>query len=901
MTWARVKETGSGKLDFRLVIEGCKRQWVTSSRLAVIRTDDRYSYVGLKASSIRFSEVADLTSSRIKSSGFDVQIVDVDGQATDEFAHVPDHTTWLTQDMSTADTTIHCLYNLGWVVGQTIHIGTECMTVATLPDSISATVNRGTRNTTVQAHFTDDGSNLRAPEITTDKPSCIEGRRAFLYAYGDEETGNGTLIFTGVCATDARLTKPTLWEITIDPITTLLEQDTGGDLEEPVAPRGIHYYIDNKLLVKLTRLSGATFSSATSTDYAQFYLYDSTATDGTYFFENQDEFCSALNALIVSATSTWATPLTATGAGNTPCLQAVPTTDGSWTFQYQTGSTPYWLIVDAESAIDPSFYTNHPASYTLRDAPQTTLILNRIYTLVPRQPSAVYRPLAGLGTVPRGTYGHDRSVGVTLPGGIDWFRYLYLGGSGSLAGAGAFASGGFTIEWPDGSSSRGASTTRHSALSVASGTRRLEVQDWGFEDPADEVMRVWTADMLPQIKLSRTTARGSIADYITEICNTSADGANAGYSPLLTSSDVNLTEIQENVAEAANGFPFLNDRIYVQASTLKLSDVICPELLMLGLVPCMDANGKLTFRKCRQLAGTDTISGTVNASKQLTSVNAPTWERFQNGCINDITISTGWDPKEDKYNGTTFRVRDVGSYSRNKLARKITIEPKSYCGYDVDRSVSYRDIVPVLEPILGLFGYPYDVVTIPVPLSMFDVLIGDNVLVSSVHLPNSATGRRGVTNAVGIVTGREWHPSQAHGVLTILISLLNIAGYTPTSRITSTSLVSGTTYDITIATGSQPTGYATIDDWALGDEIQVAAIDSASPTVRTGTITTPFVSGTATFRVVLSGALPAGTLNVDYVSAADVQAAQELYCFQANDSAIIEAGTGDVAARRFAS
>lgn len=895
MTWAHVKETGSGTVALRLVIEGMTTEWVTDSYLEGAGTDDRVRRVGLQGDSFSFREKVDITKAESQSEGFTARIVDVGEYGTAEFAGRPDHTTWLTQTITDSATTIYCRYTLGWTIGETIHVGTECMIVDTIPDSVSATVTRAARDTIAQAHFTNDGENLRAPEITTGKPTCIEGRRCYVYAYGNGETGDGTRIFAGVCATDARLVDVTTWEITVDPLITLLEQSIGGDLEDPIRPRGIHYYVDGTLHVNLTLLTTDTYTGAID-ETASFRLTHATSTNGTYFFETQEEFCQRLNDQIVTETSGWAVPFLATGDG--PSLQAVPTDDGGWSFQYRTASSPKWLIVEARSPIDPWFYTNAPNGYSWRGNPLSgTLSSLQVYDLVRvgDTPAAV-NTVPGQGGVPRGIFGARFGTDDRLYDGTDLVRDLYIGGSVSVASIDAF-----TIDWPDGSAPGGAATSHYNAIGNDTSVRSIVVENRGFEDPAlDRVTRIWTPAMLPEIKFSRASATGSIYDLIDSICTNSPASANAGYSPLLTSDDVNLAEMEANVLSSANGLPFLLNRIYTQYKAMKLSEVLYPEMLLLGLVACMDEAGKISFRRCRAIAPTDAVAGTIDASNALSSVSFPTWERFQNGSINDVTLKTGYYAKEDSYIGTTFRVRDVGSYSRNKLARKVTIEPKSYCESEIDSSLSYRDILPILEPMLGLLGYPYDVISIPVALTLYDVLVGDNVLISSAQMPNASTGRRGITDATGIVIGREWHPMEAHGTLTVLVSLQNIAGYAPTSRITSTSLVSGTTYDITIATGSQPTGYATIDDWAVGDEIKVANIDSASPTVRTGFITTPFVTGTATFRVALSGALPAGTVNVDYVDASSVQPSQEVYCFQANDACIIEYGSGDGPARTFA-
>lgn len=893
MTWARIKETGSGKLALRFMIEGMPTEWVSDSYLATIASDDRFRKVGFQASCFSFAETVDLTSAATDSNGFTAVIKDIDLLATAEFAGLPESRTWLTQDMATGDTTIHVRSTDGWVVGHTIHVGTECMTIASGITTTTAVVTRGTRNTIVQAHFTADGENLRAPEVTYKKPNCIEGRRCYVYAYGDGETGSGTRIFAGVCSSDASLVNGTEWNIVVDPLTTLLEQSVGGDLEDPVPPRGIHYFYDNRLKIYLTRMTGAGYASgASTTDNCAFTVTSAVANDGTYFFETQEDFCSRVNDLIVSNTAGWTDPLTAAGSGAGGGLFAVPKDDGTWGFQYQVGSTPTWLLVETRSTIDPWFYTNAPSTYSYRgsaDVSIVSLTANRMYSLVPAAASPVYHPIPGLGTVPRGVFGGNTETLYQLEAGVDFFRWLYLGGSVSVADA-----ANVSIEWPEESGASGAQELSYFAVDNTPASRRIQLQNQS--DDADHVPRIWTSEFLPKIKFSRVTVRGSLYDYVEHICSESQDSANAGYSPLLTEDDINLSEMQVNVANAANGFPFLLERTYAQTKEMKLSEVLGPELLLLGLVTCLDETGKISFRKCRPLAATDAIAGAINSNTRLTKRGPPGWERFQNGSVNDVTLKTGWDPKEDKYNGTTFRVRDVGAYSRNKLARKVLIEPKSFCSVN-DATVSYRDIVPVIEPILGLLGYPYDVITIDVKLSLFDVLIGDSVTIAASQVPNSQLGTRGITDAVGIVIGREWAPSEARGTLTVLVSLQNIAGYSPTSRVVS---YTGTNpYTFTITAASQPTGYASIAKWNVGDLIEVYNINTASPTTRQGTISSISVGG-ETITVTLSGAVAGGTLNIDYQFADVIQTSQEVYAFIATDQGFVEYISGNDPPRSFA-
>lgn len=884
MTWANILATGSGRLAFRLVIEGMPTIWVTDSALEGVGTDDRRKRVGFRANSFSFSEKADITAATTQGTGFDAEIVDVGGYATAEFAQLPAYTTWLTADLTKSGTTIHVRSTAGWVVNETIHVGTECLVVTNILGATSATVTRGKRDTIAQAHFTTDGVNLRAPEVTT-KPAGIEGRRAYVYAIGDDETGNGTRIFAGVCATDARLVGGTKWVISIDPLTTLLDQNVGSDLAEAISPRGIHYFADNDAWLHVTLFAGATRASGASADSFS-TGFGSQGSGGNAFFENQDEFITWLNALIVTKSSGWITPLTDDGAAGTPCLQAVHTPDGAWTFQYKTGSTPYWIGILFFSRVDRDLTS---ARWMSGGTPAVTMTANQTYSL-----ELTYPPEPGLGMVPRGTYGQRDDVVVADYTGAPFTRRLYFGGGFDAGGADSCQ-----IEWgtADGAAS---DTTYHLLQNGSSVTRSAEVINYDADRLAGTPPHYWTPANLPRITITRIAAVGSLYDFVADITTNSQDLANGGAMPLLTSSDIDLAEFSQNVTDAANGTDFLLRRFYPQSKAFALSEVLGPELMLLGLVPCMDETGKIRFRKFRVRAATDTVDATIDSSVQL---GMPQWERASYGSVNDITLKTGYDPKEDKYSGVTFRVRDVGAYSRNKLAKRISIEPKSYYNSRADVGVTNAIILPILEPIIGLLGYPYDLVDIDVPLKMYNTIIGDVVTFTCDQVPNADTGERGVTSLSGLVVGRSWKPSEGRGTLSLLVSLQRIAGYAPTSRVISYTNISGNIYDLTVTAGSQPAGYADYTKWTVGDKVQVENINSASPTVVTGTVTL-ITSGTEKVRVSFDGAWTPGasTWNLDYRSSdtASMLATQQIYAFEASDTGEIDMGASNVAARTFA-
>lgn len=890
MTWAYVKETGNGDVALRFVIEGLDREFVTDEYLAGAGSDGRVRCTGFLGNSFMFSEKCDLTNHFLDCEGFTAQIADVEETGTLTFGAMPTGTTYLAAALSTASASMTVLNTAPFTAGDYIHVATECMSIVTVVDATTLTVGRGKRDTTTQAHYTNDGENLRSPEVTN-APVSIEGRRVYVYAYGNGETGDGTLIYRGVCATDARLSNSTTWEITVDPISSLFDQQIGLDLDEPVSPRGILYQPGSDLGVHITMHTG-TAPSSSPAYMATFSLAAELGTSdylGGVFFETQEEFCDALNGLIVSKTALFGSPysLTSGSTANEPTLKAVPDGTTGWHLEYKTGTTQKWCSVNYWSPIDcntQATFSATPNAALTRDGEAQTVVAASTTYVVPR----VTGDIPGAGTVPRGFfngnfYSTSDGHGGTRIGATS--NIIPLGGSIVPSVSSALAK----VQWPE----CGSYPEEEVEMEVVSidGTYRF-VQLRSIGDSVGLTSHPWTSVCKPSIRFSRILTHGNIWDFLAAIMSDAPDGGNIGRVPFIISDeDVAASVSQTTIDSLASRSPIMSSRTYGQFKPMKLREVIEPEILLLGAVMSTDSNGRIVFRKLQASAATEASNGAITSHEQL---DFPPWERNSFGSVNTVVLKTGWDPREDSYNGRTFIVRDVGSLGRNKTARKLEIEPKSFIDGD-DAMITDSDVTALTAPIVGLLGYPYDTVTVKVPLTCFDLFVGDNVTLTSAQVPNSI-GSRGI-NAGGIVIGRKWSPYEGTGEVTLLVSLQNIAGYAPTWRVTASS--GSNPYTLTVAASGQPDGYATIADMRNGDMIQVAAIDTTSPTVRTSTVAVSNVNvGAETFQVTLSGALPAGTLNVDYQSAtAPVQVSQQVYAFQAASNGVIDFTPTDAAAR----
>jgi hypothetical protein len=194
------------------------------------------------------------------------------------------------------------------------------------------------------------------------------------------------------------------------------------------------------------------------------------------------------------------------------------------------------------------------------------------------------------------------------------------------------------------------------------------------------------------------------------------------------------------------------------------------------------------------------------------------------------------------------------------------------------------------------------VVTCTVPITAQPtVTIGTVVAITSPLLPDYETGKRGVSGLRGVVTGREIDLSNGRVSLRLLTSLARTSGYVPETRITSSALVSGNTWDLTLSSTPIPAG-TFVDTWFLpGDLVTARRWDSTSSTTLDGVVDS---ATTTTIRVTFTAA--AGALAADewYVTSrigtAAISATQARYTYLGDTTMTVTLNGTDYPARAFA-
>jgi len=885
VTWTRTLATGSGKLSFRLQIAGFPYELVTRAAMETTAADGRIRKTGLSLRGVKLSQKADLVRAQIEATGATFTVADCGEAITAAFETSPTAVTWLNSDATSSATTLTVKSTSGFPSSGALYVDSEVITYSGTTATTFTGCTRGVWNTLAQAHYVPDGAFLRAPEITN-KPTVIEGRRVRLYVYGagDSPTGDGTQIWLGILRSEPRMEGPA-WSFSVDPISSLLDQEVGADLGPPVTPRGV-YLPRNETgmatyVLRISRL--ANVGGATSSALPELTLgTNNVELSGHY--ETQAEFIAALQAAIDAVQSSWNTKIYV--------REHAPT--GSYYFELRTGATPDGIRISLNVPLtlpfEPVFDGLMQASAGTAgvydpSSSVSTFAQNADYFCFPAA-----LPMAGSGQVPRGFF-NSLSRDATYPA-----NRLYLGGSVAVSDNTDAA----LIQWQ--SPTSGTVDLEYQALAIDTADRNITLsQPSAFVSPRTTYH--FTPSNLPTIRLGRRY-NDYLGDGTYSLLKTIEDDCavqlNTGAIPSWESGDWNSTAWLDAYNDGSV-LAVAAQRSYSSLKPVKLKDFVCPDLQLASLYLAFDSNGKLTVKPLRLASPTETGTFAITKANLLTDEGFPQYERGAVGQYNTLEIHDGYSATTDEYTLLPIRVRDVAAFGRSPLGRSVKIETKSAPYASV---MSPSDAVLLGQRVLGIFGSPYAFVTCSVPLTGFtDTTLGSTVSLTTTQLPDS-TGVRGVTDLVGIVTAREIDLYAARIQLTVLVSRARISGYAFGAMVSSQSNTSGNTWAITVSNSSDyfASGDTAEDHVDASDRVMVYRFDSATAGTVAGTVQS--VSGnvvTVTFDGVWTPGADQWTLAFTDADQGNDTENMNRYCFQAGSTAVIDWDiSDDQPARQFA-
>lgn len=888
---------------YRLVIEGLGIEAVTDPAMERLSPDiSRRRVKGLLRDGLKLSEQCDIARGEIEASSMTVAIVDrQDDQVWCQWlAQQPLRWTWLTVDLDDSDDTVTVSSTEGIGTNDVIHIGTESMLVAGVASAteLDVTGGRAWWQTIAQYHYTTDGEELVTPKVTVTRPTTLEGRRAYLYRYvdGDSLQGDGSLIWRGICSTDARLEDDgATWTITVDPITTLLKQPIASDLEEPTTIRGIYYPQSQFFRFSFLESANPTTFEPSSGRTAIIRMYG--------FWETQDQWCADIALAIAQASSTSGAGTTGVVSGTTGVVDveiAFTTTRTTETIAVEVQETGHWGVRWVPDSVSPRLLSisafgagGAGASFAIEG---TILELSGDPTADPAAPHpwvivAGNGGTTGQGLVPRAVAGGS---GIGGGGGLPFSAlrmYPAIDLTSVALAIGAIEDVAAQIEWTDGGTpASGGFPVR--AADADEGWIQLQSLDVRFMFPGQ----------LPRISLRRYLGQGTIATMRDALVALAPRLANAGGSPFITTEDLaSWTAVADR---AAGGRTHLASRLYVVGGEVDLDEMVAHECRLFGVFPRLDADGKIGLGYLELPTSTALLAGTLDDGDVLVSDQPPTWERNgTDGSINVVEVKSGYSIVTEDHEGTPIIVRDVTALSTRKATRKLEIAPLSLDPSGFAWGVTAA--VDVARRVLSIFGRPYSIVRLSVSAEWLTIALCGTVFgLRSPRIPNVLTGSRGVGQgtdpaAVGLVIGRDWDLTTETGVLTLIVSEAQTAGYAPSVFVSSSTVVSGNQYDL-VVTFNDPSGASAVpagaelsDFYTVGDVLSLLIWDATTQSAQ-GCVINAIDDGGLELRVTF-GAPPTltGTRYLAFaLYDAAITSSQRRFAFFADASRLLDDGIG---------
>lgn len=902
MTWSRAKSTGSGKLQYRLRIEGLHTEFVTDTGLE--RSFDgslsvAARKVGLQRDGIEFGDEANIPLGKIKQSTVSLTIKDVNGAATDAFATRPSVITWARAETLIGGTQVFVKSEVGWSVNDILHLNTEAMRVSSVATGVLG-VDRAIFGTVEQRHWAP-GSDVLISTMATpmicNRPFSISGRRAQISVYGENDgpTGNGTTIYRGIVSGEPSLGSDGVsWRVSLDPVSGLLSQNINGSINVSSSHRGIYYPWNAPLYIRVGHGYSEAWASLDGLEEAGDVLL-------TGFYENQGEFVTALNTALNTISSGWDTVFGAmyvseseykiiadtTVVGKMPVLVGFDSyIDQLSGITAQTGVVGYWRNEDSGELEGLNTYD------TLGGIGELTPLTRYSKTVSAQVPRMV------TGVTPREHYSSDL-VDRTKASQFPNYRH-YITAEFDVSGIQLM-----NIVWTN-------NYSQTYPVTGVSGDNYIELDDysihgWGHPlgtkiddirgDTSYTPFRLDAVRFYPVIPIA--PGAENLVDVLEWLRDNGPEYCNLGIVPLLPSDDFQYSTSITNLEAAISGNSYRNGRTYEFLTDMKFEDFLSQELRVAGCYLGVNVTGRILVKQIKNVASTDLAD--VSITSPVVSGGFIPYEPSPFGMYNQVTLYGGYSFKTQGWEDEPITIKDATAFGATRIARTLEIKP-----FSKGISVQPDDAVAIAQPILTMFGVPYVVASIRCNFKAFDAgLPGNYISFSSAQLPNS-TGTRGVTNRLGLILGRKWDMNKGTGVLRVYVNLQRVAGYVPTFRISGTS-GAGTSWTFTLTNTDSVTGLSwepsaatDAEDWlAANYRFFVYTWDSTSTTRLPGTINT--VSGNTVTVTMDSSFSPSGTqlLTFDLATHASIQSQQREYAYIAGTDYIIDF-TAAEAARQFA-
>lgn len=908
----KIQAYGSGFVAYRLMVEGWPHQWVTDPRIThVTGLGLRLTYPGLSYEGLRIDERLVLRDAWPECSGITARIVatDANEDTLNSFTRDPRLIASLVEPVAAGDTTWTTKPLLGASV---VHVGSETIFVS--EDGVNIT--RGYWDTEAQDHATLEGGKSNTVSVYN-WPPTMEGRRAYLYAYGpnDDPDSDGQSVWRGVVKRPPAMDGDGIsWTIEIGPITDRFDQNLGASDEVQYKLRGVYHSSSCPFRMGLVTTNGGATEMPGITV--------------TGFHATQDQFANAVNLAFEDALAS----ATGNAAHIEYMIMSYTRVPGRYStyFRLDTGSDEYPLRVGVIDALDGSMRdVGGPGDPNPNGSP-------------PYEPAALY--WAGDSTGAFYILGYSAAGKLKLTEPLPPWGYP-LPAARCLVGQPLIDEDypplrrifdHYRVDddtWPDNrvylESVDGLEVDDVLCVKNGETNNSLIRVTQVHADPVDqyiEVEIIGGGSLYISSDSTITPIRvysedGNWAAFIESIKD-QAPGANLGKTPWITAGDVDTTN-WSSYWETYAFHDYWRHRSYRFGKQVRVRDVFAPELQMTGWMARMGLDGRL------DVAPMPFISAQRSATRSITDNDIllpsdeivglwPTWVAQADGLVNIAKIRLGYDPIEDDFvDAGDYTVRIPQSIAEHKsgdrAAARIEVRSESAVHsiakfsafglgtFDITATttITAEDVVEMVLPYLRAVSTDYATVTLAVPFTFFTVLVGDIVSVTSAYLPDGLGGR-GVVNKKAIVVGRTWNfdPAQEEmGKLTLWFARDSgrVSGYAPTGRIGSKSHLGSNLWSVSFSVGStRNAAWAESDDglvlnhFAVDDTVQFVQVDTTTPTIVVGTIASIVDEDTCTVQLEESWTPGSDAWNMRFLYNKDggftlpLQERQAAYCWIAD-------------------
>lgn len=788
MTLARLKATGSGRLAARVAIEGWPCEFVTMHAMQKTTADGRERVHGLDIKSIKFGSRTSILEGKLSGESCTLQIKDIHRIPSSYLGRTPAIIGYMRTSTTASATTIPMIDVTEFPSSGVVYCATEAISYTSKTAGATPTLNGATRGlfqSTAQASYTGAGAGLAYPRVT-DWPESLEGRRVWIYLYGDGDSaqGDGTLAARGVIS-GAVSFDGSSWSIPVEHRAQVLSQRMQGE-QSIYSVRGYYFPASNPLVIQ------ATWRPATAGPAATSALFISG------FYDSLASLASAINTRFASL-------ITAAIAASYPVLSGISTlatvtfadAGDALSITYFTGATQIGLTIyvfngQVGSNATESFAAFADASgYDCSYLPATSTSYACTVPMTIR--AAIF---------PRALDLNIWADAFTLPVNDDSadFKWLYL--NAPIASAGTI-------------------TIKRAGVSDPLYTSPASISDAGLSRISLSFARAPVPilfDGTETIEITSSAYSGDAIDFVAGLIASSPTTANASANaPFLTSDDIATPTFDPSVATAI-------DRSWPQPKDATIEDVLAAEVLAMGAM-LTESAGQISITPLRSPVPTDAASWNIS---EADCFGVPRVTRSTDAVVGEVTYFTGYDSSEDDWTGTTFRIRDVGACSPNRASRTVEIKQRSRAS--VEPSVDA--IASACAPYFAMFGTEYQTISVETSLKFIDAKAGDIATITHSLAPDS-TGEIGLSSVACLVLGRSVDLGSGKVTLELYRSLSRFAGYAPSWTCTVTAL-GGTSYSLACSAlyGASPQSVLSI-----GDLLDVYDGDASAPVVNSATVT----------------------------------------------------------------